>query len=1575
MAVTNLQFAGLTIPPAASLNAAASARPIAAAGARALVPLTYGTDRVSALILNVLVSSSDANVLLVQCLWGHACDGVDELRLNDQALPAGSVVTSYTGAQTTPDAVLVAAFAAQAITYTDALTGYAYSVVAMPSRSFTGQLDASARIRGRKVYDPRKDSTAGGAGAHRLATPATWEWSDNPALCLADWLASSTYGPAEPVLWSSVLTAAGACDATVGSPAEKRRTIGLTLTEPVSMTDLSEALRAYAGCWLVPASAGMRLVPDADAAAVASYSHESGQIAELGALVLRDRGNSPTAVEVIYTDATQVPYRDASATATLPGAGGALPWRLSAVRLPGVQRYSQALREATERLNKLTLADLTTDVEVFDVGIAHDIADIVTISHPLGLVAKAMRISGIEMPAAGRWRLSLTEHDPLVYSSDVVTLASAPDTPRVAPAGPPDNVTGLTATLTQGAIRWAWTQSAVSDYAETRLRIGASWAAGTPLWAGRANGYTQLIDTAGTYTVWAKHLNAAGLESDTAASASATLTSTDINAPGSSQATAYLFQWGGATAPGNPSGQTTYTWGTGAATSYTGGAGWLVAADANPGTPGARLWIARKAVIAPAGTVASAVSWASGFTVYAESVNGAEGAPGIKSATPTVYQWALSIPTIAGSGTYTWAAADLGTPPGVWTTAPGTGTAGQTLWGASVQLVDAAGATATAISWTGASITPRGYAGQTGISARRAYTLTTATSLGSGTVTTTGISSLPGSSTVFGSGLTWAATPATPAVGEVLYQSDGLYSPATGEIVWETPYISALKVGNLAALAVNTGALTVNDVLTVGSGGVARSTNWTSGPAGAGWRLTDTGAELPATGIRGQLVASQINANGLSIYNPDGIRILNAGASLDFNSRFGNTTGLPANGATVGATWGSDLVGRPANLAGLTGAEGINNAAVTLTTLGTTGVSGSGQLCANADFSSGSGIPTHFANYNNGYISVTNTIVAGGAVGGNFWRIHANEAVTNTFGFFFANAESAFGSWKASTNMILSFYARVSANPSGSALAMAWNNGPQVQTWLMNPVLTATWQRYSVLVNFGTNTLDVNGFISISSSSAPSGIDLDFSNIQVEQGDAPSGWSSNAWSAVTGASRPADNATVGAPNGTYVGGTLAEALVATASTASSNASEALINAATANGLLADIASDSKLTPSEKPALLLEWNNAYNGKAALNAQATAFGITTENTTYSDAFTALAQYLNAGSAWSGPPVPPAWISTSFSLTTDIVGSTFRSTWATFYTARQDLLNKVAEVAATKATWAGIPAGSGKAADNATVGAPNGTYVGGTLAESVASGAANGVAALATVNDIASDNKLTPSEKVQMRGLWDEIVSHYSDLHYKCSLLGGYTQATAYTTAFNTLGTYLNAGTGWSATYTLSIIPAWISDAQLSTTADITGSTLRAYWADLYIKQAVVLAYIRGAYYDSQAAVSNGTTGLAQRLRSNAQNVLAGPGGLGTGDLTWDSSGNRTGGYGVGMTATGLAAYSSEFGSTPAFVIDGSTGNVTLRGTVYATAGVFSGSLNVLNGGSGTRTEITTAGVRVFSGSVAVITLGIF
>ena len=89
-------------------------------------------------------------------------------------------------------------------------------------------------VRGKKIYDPRLDSTqiidsstspvTLGSGAHRVNDSTTWAWSDNPALCTADYLIDSKFSPlangVDParVDYESVAKAADVCDTLVFVP-------------------------------------------------------------------------------------------------------------------------------------------------------------------------------------------------------------------------------------------------------------------------------------------------------------------------------------------------------------------------------------------------------------------------------------------------------------------------------------------------------------------------------------------------------------------------------------------------------------------------------------------------------------------------------------------------------------------------------------------------------------------------------------------------------------------------------------------------------------------------------------------------------------------------------------------------------------------------------------------------------------------------------------------------------------------------------------------------------------------------------------------------------------------------------------------------------------------------------------------------------------------------------------------------------------------------------------------------------------------------------------------------------------
>lgn len=289
-------------------------------------------------------------------------------------------------------------------------------------------------------------------------------------------------------------------------------------------------------------------------------------------------------------------------------------------------------------------------------------------------------------------------------------------------------------------------------------------------------------------------------------------------ASGIQTANVYLYQWATAT-PTNPSGSSTYTWSTGVNSSYTGGGGWSTTVPSNPGTPGIYLFIAAKPINASAGTTTTTVSWTSGVNVYASTGNGDDG---VQSGQAIVYQWATTIPTISGTSTYTWATGAVSSPPSGWyATISDTATAGQTLWKASVSLTDSVAATTTTVNWATASIVPFGYSGSTGAVARTAYTATSLTLNTTPSSYTVSGDTVPSSGS-WGTGVTWSTTVPTLSSGQSVWQTDGIYNPTNNQTIWGVPYLSSLKVGNLAAISTNTGSLTVSGNVTIGAYGNIR---------------------------------------------------------------------------------------------------------------------------------------------------------------------------------------------------------------------------------------------------------------------------------------------------------------------------------------------------------------------------------------------------------------------------------------------------------------------------------------------------------------------------------------------------------------------------------------------------------------------------------------------------------------------------------------------------------------------------------------------------------------------------------
>lgn len=244
--------------------------------------ILYGENKVSGMnVIPPLVTGSQGEYLhQVLALAGHEVEAIDSIFFNTEQLSlniSGDViggtyanratVRAYTGTATqTVDTILNSALSEWTTDHRGRGIAYLALRYQFDSKVYTsGKPDVTAIVRGKKVYDPRLD-TSPGANPSNASYAA---YSANPALCLADYLLAQ-YGLSESparVDWGLVVTAANICDESVsipGSATQSRFTCNLTLDAVSPYETNIEALalammgacyysggkwRMYAGAW------------------------------------------------------------------------------------------------------------------------------------------------------------------------------------------------------------------------------------------------------------------------------------------------------------------------------------------------------------------------------------------------------------------------------------------------------------------------------------------------------------------------------------------------------------------------------------------------------------------------------------------------------------------------------------------------------------------------------------------------------------------------------------------------------------------------------------------------------------------------------------------------------------------------------------------------------------------------------------------------------------------------------------------------------------------------------------------------------------------------------------------------------------------------------------------------------------------------------------------------------------------------------------------------------------------------------------------------------------------------------
>jgi hypothetical protein len=213
------------------------------------IPVVYGQRQVGISRVFVESSGTDNNYLYMAGVLceggGNGIESVDEIYVNDKLVTwSGSLTDGTTRTVNSSDTnfykdgaslISVQAFYGldnQSVSSildesTNWGSNHKLSGVAYLAFKFTWNQDAfnslpevKVVLKGKKIYDPRLDSTKGGSGSHRQDTASTWTYSNNSSLVLLDYLRNARYGKALPntafeTNYDSFKSSADLCDTQV----------------------------------------------------------------------------------------------------------------------------------------------------------------------------------------------------------------------------------------------------------------------------------------------------------------------------------------------------------------------------------------------------------------------------------------------------------------------------------------------------------------------------------------------------------------------------------------------------------------------------------------------------------------------------------------------------------------------------------------------------------------------------------------------------------------------------------------------------------------------------------------------------------------------------------------------------------------------------------------------------------------------------------------------------------------------------------------------------------------------------------------------------------------------------------------------------------------------------------------------------------------------------------------------------------------------------------------------------------------------------------------------------------------
>ena len=354
------------------------------------------------------------------------------------------------------DEELVNAISAWTSSHTLSGVAYLYTRLKYDQDVFAGGIPViTADVKGVKVYDPRSATTA---------------WSDNPALCIRDYLTNARYGraiPASMIDEASFIAAANYCDETVtkGGSSAKRYTLnGVVDTGRTSLEVIREMLTACRGM-LVFTGGVYRLLIDKPETAAFAFTEDN--IIGAWSISLGDKTNTYNRVQANFFNparAWQPDIATIDSTTLRTQDNGLLLER--EITLPFTSDEATAKQIATINLNQ-SRQQVLTEFTATIAGLRCEVGDVVTITHTTpGWSSKKFRILRMALQNNDEVRVTALEYDETVY--DFGTIATSDATPNT-------NLPSLTSVV--APINLSYAESLYFNAPTLHNRVTLNWEA------------------------------------------------------------------------------------------------------------------------------------------------------------------------------------------------------------------------------------------------------------------------------------------------------------------------------------------------------------------------------------------------------------------------------------------------------------------------------------------------------------------------------------------------------------------------------------------------------------------------------------------------------------------------------------------------------------------------------------------------------------------------------------------------------------------------------------------------------------------------------------------------------------------------------------------------------------------------------------------------------------------------------------------------------------------------------------------------------------------------------------------